>query len=202
MKNQNYKEAQNKLESKLTDVIELEVKLATISPHRLRNYSTDTLVPYSIQRLSQKFSFLDWKYFFDSMLQATTSQGKYMSQYAQFYRATIFLSDEYKSLYTLPTAHLVNAGSQPNANADAVGTFSSDTEVLVQEDFLRGVNDLVMDYRNISGNTSIENGEEILMNYMAWRLLHVIFKVRFATFSVIILSSVKLTIIKTCLFLK
>ena len=94
--------------------------------------------------------------------------------------------------YNLPNAHLINAGSKSNANADTVKTFSSDTEVLVQEDFLHGVNDLVMEYRNISGNTSIENGEEILMNYMEWRLLHVIFKAWFANFGIIILFSVNI----------
>ena len=76
VENQKYQEAQTKLESKLTGVTELEVKLANISPQRLRHYSKDTLVPYTIQSLSQKFSFLNWKEFFDSMLQATTSQGK------------------------------------------------------------------------------------------------------------------------------
>ena len=76
VENQKYKEAQKKLESKLTDVTDFEVKLANISPQRLGHYSKDTLVPYSIHNLSQKFSFLSWTDFFDSMLQATTSQGK------------------------------------------------------------------------------------------------------------------------------
>ena len=49
--------------------------------------------------------------------------------------------------------------------------FPDDTEVLVQEDFLRGVNDLVLEYRNISGKYSIRDGDDILINYMIWRLI-------------------------------
>lgn len=41
----------------------------------------------------------------------------------------------------------------------------SATEVLVQEDFLRGVNDLVKLYR------STAEGNRVLVNYMIWRML-------------------------------
>ena len=50
-------------------------------------------------------------------------------------------------------------------------TFPNDTEVLVQEDFLRGVNDLVLQYRNLSTEDPFENGNDILTNYMIWRLI-------------------------------
>lgn len=50
-------------------------------------------------------------------------------------------------------------------------TFPNDTEVLVQEHFLRGVNDLVLQYRNLSTEDPFENGNDILTNYMIWRLI-------------------------------
>jgi hypothetical protein len=50
-------------------------------------------------------------------------------------------------------------------------TFSNDTEVLVQKEFLQGVNDLVLQYRNMSTEHSIEEGNDILTNYMIWRLI-------------------------------
>jgi len=44
--------------------------------------------------------------------------------------------------------------------------------VLIQEDFLRGVNDLVLEYRNPSSlQYSAEEGNDILINYMTWRLI-------------------------------
>ena len=58
-----------------------------------------------------------------------------------------------------------------NSTDENVRIFPSDTEILVQADFLRGVNDLVLQYRNISGNTTMENGEDVLINYMIWRLV-------------------------------
>ena len=50
-------------------------------------------------------------------------------------------------------------------------TFPNDTEVLVQEEFLRGVNNLILEYRSNSNESSVEDGNDILINYMTWRLI-------------------------------
>ena len=49
---------------------------------------------------------------------------------------------------------------------DEINSFPNDTEVLVQEDFLRGVNDLVLQYRNFSAERPFDEGNDILTNYM------------------------------------
>ena len=50
-------------------------------------------------------------------------------------------------------------------------TFPNDTKVLVQEEFLRGVNDLILEYRYNSNESSFDDGNDILINYMTWRLI-------------------------------
>ena len=58
-----------------------------------------------------------------------------------------------------------------NAGDAQQQTFPNDTEVLVQEDFLRGVNNLVLEYQTFSVDRSLEEGNDILINYMIWRLI-------------------------------
>ena len=36
---------------------------------------------------------------------------------------------------------------------------------------MRGVNDLVLEYRNNSNGSSLDDGNDILINYMTWRLI-------------------------------
>ena len=64
-----------------------------------------------------------------------------------------------------------NSDSSVNSDGKEKRTFPKDTEVLVQEDFLRGVNSLILEYRNNSNESSVKDGNDILINYMTWRLI-------------------------------
>ena len=69
-------EVRKQIELELTKVIEFEEKLARISPQRLEMLRPDMLTPYTMDKLSEEFPFLNWKEFFNSALQSTNDLGK------------------------------------------------------------------------------------------------------------------------------
>ena len=69
-------EVREQIKLELIKVIEFEEKLARISPQRLEMLRPDMLAPYSIEKLSSEFPFLDWNDFFDSALHTTLDEGK------------------------------------------------------------------------------------------------------------------------------
>ena len=71
-------EVRKQIEQELTKVIDFEEKLAQISPQRLEMLRPDMLTPYTIDQLSDEFPFLNWREFFDSALQNTDDDGRYM----------------------------------------------------------------------------------------------------------------------------
>ena len=69
-------EVREQIKLELIKVIEFEEKLARISPQRLEMLRPDMLTPYSIEKLSSEFPFLNWNDFFDSALHTTLDEGK------------------------------------------------------------------------------------------------------------------------------
>ena len=69
-------EVREQIKLELIKVIEFEEKLARISPQRLEMLRPDMLAPYSIEKLSSEFPFLNWNDFFDSALHTTLDEGK------------------------------------------------------------------------------------------------------------------------------
>ena len=79
-------EVRKKIEQELTKVIDFEEKLAQISPQRLEMLRPDMLTPYTIDKLSDEFPFLNWNEFFDSALQNTDNNGKKYLESSSFNR--------------------------------------------------------------------------------------------------------------------
>ena len=69
-------EVREQIKLELIKVIEFEEKLARISPQRLEMLRPDMLTPYSIEKLSSEFPFLNWNDFFDSALHTALDEGK------------------------------------------------------------------------------------------------------------------------------
>ena len=69
------------------------------------------------------------------------------------------------------TSFQFNSDLTDNSEGKERRTFPNDTKVLVQEEFLRGVNDLILEYRYNSNESSFDDGNDILINYMTWRLI-------------------------------